>query len=120
MGWKIFIEHPWFGVGLSNFQIETGYPLPIHSEYIVQLCEGGIVGSILFIMFYLNILKCIISVKTSNKDNLGIYLLFLSLFLTVCFINLTAWTYQFSHYFICFGLIIGKSFSLMGRGFAYK
>lgn len=120
MGWEIFLEHPWFGVGLSNFQIETGYPLPIHSEYIVQLCEGGIVGSIIFILFYLNILKCVVWVRKSNKDNFGLYLLFLSLFLTVLFINLTAWTYQFPHYFICFGLIIGKSFSLMDRKFAYK
>ena len=120
MGWEIFLEHPWFGIGLSNFQIETGYPLPIHSEYIVQLCEGGIVGSIIFILFSLNILKCIVRVRKSNKDNFGIYLLFLSLFLTVLFINLTAWTYQFPHYFICFGLVIGKSFSLMDRKFAYK
>lgn len=120
MGWEIFLEHPWFGIGLSNFQIETGYPLPIHSEYIVQLCEGGIVGSIIFILFYLNMLTCVVWVRKSNKDNFGIYLLFLSLFLTVLFINLTAWTYQFPHYFICFGLVIGKSFSLMDRKFAYK
>lgn len=119
-GWEIFLEHPLFGIGISNYQIETGSLLPIHSEYIVQLCEGGIVGSIIFILFYLNILKCIVRVRKSNKDNFGIYLLFLSLFLTVLFINLTAWTYQFPHYFICFGLVIGKSFSLMDRKFAYK
>lgn len=117
MGWEVFLEHPWFGIGVSNFQVETGYPLPIHSEYIVQLCEGGIIGSVLFILFYLNLLKCIMQVK---KSNFGIYLLFLSLILTVLFINLTAWTYQFPHYFICFGLIIGKSLSFKYRSFAYK
>lgn len=109
MGWKVFLEHPLLGIGVSNFQVITGYPLPIHSEYIVQLCEGGIIGVVLFISFYNGIFKCIKGIKRISASYRGLYLVFLSLFLSILFINFTAWTYQFPHYFICFGIIIGKS-----------
>jgi O-antigen ligase len=50
-GWELFVKHPVTGIGLRNFRIKTGSKETMHSEYMVQLAEGGIIGSFLFILF---------------------------------------------------------------------
>ena len=43
-GWQFFTDSPIFGIGLWNFRNLYLYDIPLHSEYMIHLCEGGLIG----------------------------------------------------------------------------
>ncbi len=102
-GWELFKENPICGIGINNFVVIAQSELPIHSEYIVQLCECGIIGCILFVLFYASLLRYSRGIKGDIRHKI----LFTGYLRSVIFLGLMAWTYQFTYYFICFGIIIG-------------
>ena len=57
-GYEKFLENPYFGIGLNNYKQFDGYNLVLHSEYLVQLIENGLVGFILFFLFYCRYAFC--------------------------------------------------------------
>ena len=119
-GWSIFLKRPITGIGINNFTKETGTNYRIHSEYIVQLTEGGIIGSTIFLFFYLWISRNLYkSLKESKKS---IILVLIGGFFAIIFVNGTAWTYAFPHYFACFGIIIGylKNDTVQKNALTYK
>ncbi len=58
LGWHIFRDHPWFGVGLGNFrevarQIYVDpYWRPPHNSYVWSLSEGGIFCLLLYLLLF--------------------------------------------------------------------
>lgn len=109
VGTELFYEHPISGIGLLNFTEETGTNYRIHSEYMVQLAENGLIGSTLFILFYVSLISAIfkyrrhsIFAKTTGNILLGGVV-------AILFISFTAWTYDFCMYFACLGTIIGAT-----------
>lgn len=105
-GWKLFLEEPLTGIGLMNFRVIEKTQLPIHSEYIVQLTECGLIGCFFFILFYRQIFSLIKRIKANNYQQ-NIKLNLISWFFAFFFLSLTTWTYQFPRYFIITGMIIG-------------
>ena len=105
-GTTIFLENPITGIGLNNFTQVNQSNYRLHSEYMVQITEGGVVGSSFFLLFNLWILLNLFKSYKDKSDLQTIILVLLGGFAAILFINITAWTYQFSHYFICFGIII--------------
>ena len=88
---ELFHEHFWTGIGLTNFMDASGGELVLHSEYMVQLCENGVIGFVLLITFYVLFIVGLIKNRTklgSRKTNMALFGL-----LAVLFINFTAWTY---------------------------
>ncbi|MFW5886656.1 MAG: O-antigen ligase family protein [Bacteroidota bacterium] len=107
-GWEVFKDNPVNGIGLRNFMHDNHYQNVLHSEYMVQLAECGIIGSILFLLFYFWIGKNIVRQWKRNYNNSRPVLWILAGgFGAVLFINLTAWTYDFEQYFAAFGVMIG-------------
>ena len=51
--WGMFVDHPIFGVGINNFRNYSSTGLYSHSLFAETLSCTGIVGSILFLLFYL-------------------------------------------------------------------
>jgi hypothetical protein len=51
LGWSFFLTSPLTGIGMWNYKYYTGGKYPLHSEYMVHLCEGGIIGSVLWLSF---------------------------------------------------------------------
>lgn len=108
VGWEVFLKNFVFGIGITNFPIYTETELMIHTEYIVQLCECGIVGTFLFVYFFVSLIKCsrtnvaIIQDKSLTTTMLGGIC-------AILFIGITAWIYEFSFYFAVLGTIIGQS-----------
>lgn len=91
MGIELFHENFWTGIGLTNFINVSGYELRIHSEYIVQLCENGLIGFVLLMLYYvLLIIALVRNRKDNNKNKTGVVLFGL---IALLFLNLTAWTY---------------------------
>lgn len=90
VGLQIFHKHPVTGIGLLNFQKYTFANSRLHTEYIVQLCENGLVGFFLLMMFYFFLIK-----KLFNNIKVGkIRYIYLFGLLAVLFVNFTAWTYN--------------------------
>lgn len=105
VGWGLFLKFPITGIGLFNFAKVTGTSFPIHSEYIVQLCETGLIGFTLYVLYVLSLFKSIRAIrKFDGKSNAR---LFYGWMAALLFISLTAWTYQFPRYFIVTGLMVG-------------
>ena len=107
MAWDEFRKHPVTGIGIHNFQSVTGFPFRLHTEYMVQLCECGIVGVALFLLFVLGFFRTLFRSR-SRIDNKLLFVCWGG-FLCILFINLTAWTYSGCHYFAMYGLILAAS-----------
>jgi len=104
LGWKVFKKHPVTGVGICNVPILYHFPYPLHSEYMTQLAEGGIIGMTLWLLFTLG-LFCIIYKARKFRRMSAIWICFAGMFY-ILFLDFTSWTYAFPHYFAVYGLII--------------
>jgi O-antigen ligase len=105
-GWDLFLEHPLTGIGLLNFRLQNalGIDLVLHSEYMVQICECGIIGSILFLIFYYGMAKRIIQLLISGENRQDTLVL-LATFVGFLMMSFFAWTYTSIYYFVFFGFI---------------
>lgn len=106
-GWKQFSKNPVFGVGLYQAQVENGKGTMVfylHSEYMAQLADNGIVGFAFFFAMYFWIGKHILRKRKIDKQ-LG--LVMIGGFVMVLFLNFTAWSWSFPQYFLCLGVLIG-------------
>lgn len=86
-GWQIFKENPINGIGLWNY-IRRSKDYVQHSEYMLQVSELGLIGFILFFLYYFSILKSIRKTQTSNfslrrQKNLSLIAVYLLLLLGV-------------------------------------
>lgn len=106
-GWDVFTNNPLCGIGLSNFGVYTKTNIVIHTEYIVQLCECGIVGTFLYVLFYSSIISNIFKYHKSLPLEKSSSMIVFSAILAILFISLTAWTYDFPFYFAVLGTVIG-------------
>lgn len=109
-GWKLFKEHPVTGIGINNYKSVTGSSLPIHSEYVVQLAECGLLGFTLFLLFYISLLRKIINKLKVCDEAKKEGIILLGAFSAIVFLDLTTWTYSLRWCFIAFGTIIGYIF----------
>lgn len=104
LGWEQFLQHPIWGIGILNFQHNTHYFVQLHTEYMVQICECGIVGSALFVLFIGSIFKGIFKIYRRHKK---IALACLGWMACALFINFTAWSFNVPYYFVMYGILIG-------------
>ena len=85
-GFELFLKNPLNGIGLTNFPIYMNTEVPIHSEYIVQLCECGLIGSFLYLLFNASIIRSII--KAFKHTPYALVMVCLGGMLSVLFISL--------------------------------
>ena len=107
LGTQIFAEHPITGIGLNNFRRVSGFPFVLHSEYLVQICECGIIGSLLFLLFYLVIIRRLTKQINWKGKGTKIPIMMLGGITALLFVYFTAWSYSFSTYFVVLGCVIG-------------
>lgn len=106
-GWQVFLENSISGIGLMNFMKVTGNNYVIHSEYIVQFAEGGMLGVILFFLFYFSIGKELFSLFFLFPNMRPILWILIGAFTVILFTCFTTWIYSFPRYFIVIGVILG-------------
>lgn len=106
-GSQIYHQHPITGIGLTNFPIVNQSNIRIHSEYMVQLCENGLIGFSLLMLFYILMIRSL--VKKRRKEKIPLVYLF-GLF-SVLFLNLTTWTYDRLYIMIIYAVLIVQSCS---------
>lgn len=103
-GWEIFLQNPITGIGLTNFPIVTHTLFGLHTEYMVQLCECGIIGTLLYVLFNWSLFYMILY---SMKRRM-VTLLLLGGMAMLLFIGITAWMYSFPRYFVIYGIILAS------------
>lgn len=108
LGFLIYSRNPLTGIGITNFTPVTGFPFRLHTEYMVQLCENGIIGFSLLILFYFFLIKKL--QKCHKESGEDITLLMFGIF-TVLFLNITAWTYCSIFGMIYYGIFIAYAYS---------
>lgn len=104
LGWEVFKRHPIAGVGINNVPTLYHFPYPLHTEYMTQLAEGGIIGTALWLLFTTGLLSSVY--KARKYRPLPVILICLSGILYILFLDFTSWTYAFPHYFAVYGLIV--------------
>lgn len=107
LGWTLFCENPINGIGINNFMDVAQFEYPLHTEYMVQLTEGGIIGTVIYIVFVLSFGGLIIKYYNHTKDRTNT-LIYFSGFFYIAFISFSAWIYSSPHYFVVLALIIYK------------
>lgn len=101
LGWEDFIANPINGIGLWNFRyLHFGYP--IHSEYIIHLAEGGIIGFAIYMFFLVSIGKGLWSVEDKSIQHQ-----YLIAFGAILFVSITARIFMCEFMFPLYGCIIG-------------
>lgn len=108
-GWSIFLDNPFMGIGLSNFGAYTNTGISIHTEYIVQLCECGIVGTLIYIFFYISLFTSTKKIYSQLPQDRATGIIMRGVIFAILFISMTAWTYDFPFYFAVLGTVIGFS-----------
>lgn len=105
-GWELFLQNIWTGIGLNRYGLYNSFfpGLPLHTEYMVQLCECGLLGTSMFMIFYGGMLKRILILLRRDEDRAFTVIIF-SVFLAISIVNLVSWTYDNSNYFMVYGLL---------------
>ena len=108
LGFGLFLLHPITGIGITNFIPVSGFPIRLHTEYMTQLCENGIIGFSLLILFYYLIVK---KLRSRQKENGEEILMVLFGLFALLFINITAWTYNQNYGMIYYSIFIAHAYS---------
>lgn len=105
-GWKLFMEMPVFGIGLWNFRHVSPLPYPLHAEYMVHLCEGGLIGFIVYLLIIINFIKHLISEFVENKNTMS-FILVVFMF-SYLFVGLSARLFFTPHFYTLLGPILAS------------
>lgn len=110
----LYHEHILTGIGISNFMDVSGGDLVLHSEYMVQLCENGIIGFVLLLLFYFFLIFDFTKNKITSDSKPNNMVLFG--LLAVLFINFTAWTYCQNFIMVIYAIVISYIYSNPNNG----
>ena len=82
-GWKVFENNPVTGIGLNNYKSYMDEEYSLHTEYMIQLAELGIIGFTLFFIFYFFIIKNLLGLKKirTKRKSIEINLAFIIILL---------------------------------------
>lgn len=110
LGWEIFKQHPVTGIGLYNFMHVSGYIERLHTDYMVQFTENGLIGIALFALYYFWYIKNLNKLRRIS-ENKSKAVIGLGWIVAVLFLGLSAWTYDMPAAFICSGIVASFVFS---------
>jgi O-antigen ligase len=93
-GWKYFKNNPINGIGLTNFRVYDERERALHTEYMAQLTEGGIIGASLFLIFYIYILLKLNKIRRLYTDLNKKALLYILFMVVMLFLFTGTWIYR--------------------------
>lgn len=114
LGWEIFKQHPVTGIGLNNFIHVSGFTERLHTEYMVQFTENGLIGFILFVLYNFWYIKNLNRLRRAS-ENKSKAIIGLGWIVALLFLEVTAWTYDMNAAFICSGVVASYVYSYNNR-----
>lgn len=115
-GYRFFLDNPVTGIGFKNYQDKSGGIYPMHVEYMVHLCEGGLIAAILFVCF----LWCVARNIIKKGYDRPVFILLSSTFISQLFTSAFSVSFKFEVPVLVYGLLIAAGspfFSLTGCHF---
>lgn len=109
VGWDMFLQSPVRGIGYYNFRNFNVHDLPLHSEYMMNICEGGIIAVVLYFSFLLRMLFT--RIKSFRKQKTPLSFSLLMSLLAYMAIGLTAREFIYSPFYPVLGLILYSNIS---------
>jgi O-antigen ligase len=111
IGYQLFLEAPITGIGMWNFKYLAGGDYPLHSEYMVQLCEGGIIAFSLWVWFYITIFLGIF------KSVYPKYIKIVAIFsvISILFCSIYARVFYYEYFYPVIGIAISLSPSVNNK-----
>ena len=107
-GIELFHTNPLTGIGVNNYVQRTGFENRLHTEYMVQLCENGIIGFSLFVMFYVSFIRALLRAR----KNQGLqWLTVASGILAILFLSFTTWTYNQQYVMVIYAVVLVYCYS---------
>ena len=103
-GFDLFCDNPVNGIGYNNYQYIAGGRFPMHVEYMVHLCEGGIIAAIIFFLFLCSILKRMLEMKYAKPARI----LLISTFVLQIFSNMYSVSFDQEVPVLVYGLLIAS------------
>lgn len=102
-GWKLLLENPITGIGMWNFKYVTHQIYPLHSEYMIHLCEGGIIGISLWLTFLIIVISRVFKAKGPA------YMKIMNMFIvvTILFCGIYAREFYYDFFYPAYALILG-------------
>ena len=107
-GFGLFLEHPLTGIGLRNYIYISGDSHVLHTEYMVQLAENGMIGFCIFVLFYIELFRDLKRMRIAKCLPIGIYH---GGIIAVLFINFTAWTYNMTYVMVIYAIVLDYIYS---------
>jgi O-antigen ligase len=99
--WNLFTENPILGIGLYNYHKYANYIL--HVDFLVHLTELGIIGFILYMVWFIGIGKKVYQLlRTGSRHNIILGFMFVS----YTFCSFVLFTYDSYVFNIWFGLFL--------------
>lgn len=105
LGFQLFLLSPITGVGMWNYKYVVDGIYPLHTEYMVHLCEGGLIAAVLWVLFWIYIIRGSYKYVTRREYRIVIFLTIVQLLFCALYARLF-----FSEFFYP---IIGITLSLI-------
>ncbi len=96
----IIKNHLFFGIGLRNFMDYSTTNTVLHSEYLINLVEGGFVGFVLYLLFQFWFIKNFIKMWRCSIGSKPVLILFISGYLSMLFLS---WVTRVCYYPFYYG-----------------
>jgi O-antigen ligase len=106
------MESPFTGIGMWNFMHKSKVEFPLHSEYMVHLTEGGLIGFFIWSLFIITVFRGVI--KSKQPHYIKIIALFSLVQIMFCGIYARVFYYEF------FYPVFGIAIALTGWGIKNK
>lgn len=107
------------GIGLANWRKYSPRDMVFHSEYLVQLCENGIVCFIMYICFLIALLVRILRSRSWTWNLNGAFYVFVAIWISIIFTDFMFWTYDRLCIYCVYGIILSKTFYEGRKGKVY-
>ncbi|WP_300599196.1 O-antigen ligase family protein [Niabella sp.] len=116
LGWQFFVQSPWTGIGMWNFKYLSNGDYPLHSEYMIHLCEGGIIAAILWLLFIITIIRGLLY----SKQKLSIKIIAFFSILEILFCGLYARVFYYEFFYPVIGIAISLAYYNGSRRHKYS
>ena len=107
-GIELFHTNPLTGIGVNNYVQRTGFENRLHTEYMVQLCENGIIGFSLFVRFYVSFIRALLRARKNQELQ---WLTVASGILAILFLSFTTWTYNQQYVMVIYAVVLVYCYS---------
>jgi O-antigen ligase len=110
LGWEIFKQYPVTGIGLYNFMHVSRFNERLHTDYMVQFTENGLIGVVLFVLYYLWYIRNLNKLRRVPERR-SAAIIGMGWIVAVLFLGISAWTYDMPNVFICSGVVASYVYS---------